>query len=100
LPARPRIGLSREARADLRQARAYYDGQRNGLGREFVVAIVDTLEVVVERPGSFPQVHSDVRRAIVKRFPYGVFFRLVGGAVRVIAIMHLHRDPGTWRRRG
>jgi len=91
--------MSAEARSDLRQAMEYYQQQRQDLGNRFVSAVVDALEVITDRPGSFPQVHADLRRAIVKRFPYGVFFRIIADVVRVVAIMHLHRDPGTWRRR-
>ena len=91
--------MSGDARDDLRQVRDYYEQQRESLGRRFVSAVVDAIDVITERPGSFPQVHADLRRAIVKRFPYGVFFRVVGDVVRVVAIIHLHRDPGAWRRR-
>jgi plasmid stabilization system protein ParE len=93
------VSLSRLARQDLRQARDYYDQQRAGLGRRWVLAVVDALDAIVARPGSFPVVHADLRRAIVKRFPYGVFFRTAQEDIRVVAILHLHRDPGTWRRR-
>jgi plasmid stabilization system protein ParE len=100
LAASRRVGLSAEARRDLRQTVDWYDRQRPGLGERFLQSLVDTLDLVTERPGAFPLVHLDIRRAIVRRFPYGVFFRLIGETIRVVAVMHLHRDPDTWRRRG
>jgi toxin ParE1/3/4 len=87
------------ARNDLRDIFDYYEQRKAGLGRQFLAALVDTLEFVVERPGSFPEVWSDVRRARLAHFPYGVFFRTSADTIHVIAVMHLHRDSGAWRRR-
>jgi plasmid stabilization system protein ParE len=94
-----RIRLLAEARQDLREARDWYEQQRKGLGREFVAILVETLDTIVERPESFPQVHNDARRARMRKFPFGVFFRLPGDAIRVTAILNLRRDPATLRRR-
>jgi plasmid stabilization system protein ParE len=93
------VSLSAEARRDLRQIVDYYNLQRPGLGQRFVLAVVDRPEAVAETPGSFPQVYADLRRSIVRKFPYGIFYRTVDEVVRVVAIMHLHRDPESWRRR-
>jgi plasmid stabilization system protein ParE len=87
------------ARNDLGEIVDYYEQQKARLGRQFLAALVSTLEFVVERPSSFPEVCADVRRARLTKFPYGVFFRFTPDTIQVIAIMHLHRDPGAWRRR-
>ena len=44
-------------------------------------------------------VHREVRRAIPRRFPYGVFYRIDGTDVLVFAVVDLHRDPSTWQDR-
>ena len=54
---------------------------------------------VGETPLQFPAVHLDIRRALVRPFPYGIFFRDFASHVRVVAIVHLHRDPVSWRTR-
>jgi hypothetical protein len=56
-------------------------------------------DLIVARPALFPMVYEDVRRALLRRFPYGIFFRDLGGTRRVIAVMDLRRDPQRWRRR-
>ena len=43
--------------------------------------------------------YREVRRAIPRRFPYGVFYRIVGSEVLVFAVVDLHRDPSTWQDR-
>jgi plasmid stabilization system protein ParE len=87
------------AREDLREIRDFYEGRQAGLGRVFLAALVNTLDLVVDRPMSFPNVHADLRRARLSKFPHGVFFRTSDDTIDVIAIMHLHRDPRTWHRR-
>jgi len=44
-------------------------------------------------------VHREVRRAIPRRFPYGVFYRIDGVDLLVFAVVDLHRDPSTWQDR-
>jgi hypothetical protein len=50
-------------------------------------------------PLQFPCATSDVRRAILARFPFGVFFFVDGDTIVVIAFMHLHRHPSSWAQR-
>lgn len=91
--------MSPDAREDLKLAIRYYERQRRYLGRRFVAGVVEAIDVIVDRPNSFPLLHDDVRRAIVSKFPYGVFFRLPPDTIRIIGIIHLHRDPRVWRGR-
>jgi len=44
-------------------------------------------------------VSRDVRRAMLHRFPFGVFFFVEGDRATVLAVLHLHRDPSSWERR-
>ena len=99
-----RAGLGREASAELAEAAAWYDEQRQGLGSAFLDAVEEVLSAVAERPASFPQLERPseplVRRALVQRFPYAlVFVELGGGESRVIAVAHAKRDPRYWIQR-
>jgi len=70
-----------------------------GWGVDLMLAVEATLAEIRRRPGSFPAVHNDVRRALLKRFPYGVFFLVGDAAISVIAIFHAKRDPRIWQQR-
>lgn len=91
--------LTREAKGDIAEARRWYERQREGLGREFLDAVAATLDRIAGSPRQFPIAARDVRRAGVKRFPYGVFFHLEEGTAVVIAVMHDSRSPRRWRSR-
>jgi len=89
-----------EADADLKEARAWYDNVRSELGERFAYAVEDTVETISEGPLQFPVVHRKLRRAGVRRFPYGIFFEVEESRVVVIACLHRRRDPQRWKARG
>jgi toxin ParE1/3/4 len=91
------VGL--EAEAEAWQAAGWYERRSPGLGRAFLDLLEETLDDIAAMPRQFPLVYRDVRRALLKRFPFGVFFRLRRDQIRVLAIMHLSRDPKRWQRR-
>ena len=61
--------------------------------------VQETLEAIGSDPESGPVIHRDIRRRLLKRFPYGIFYRLVQGQVVVVACFHAKRDPAVWRSR-
>ncbi|MBI1736151.1 MAG: type II toxin-antitoxin system RelE/ParE family toxin [Candidatus Rokubacteria bacterium] len=94
-----RLVVRPEAHTELLDARAWYEGQRPGLGTEFVAAVDSVFAALLDHPLACPRVHGDIRRAVVPRFPYGIYFRVVGDDVRVLAVMHGRRLPRRWRSR-
>ena len=57
------------------------------------------VECIASNPLAFPAVHGETRRAVVRRFPYGVYFRVIGDDVVVTAVMHGRRLPRRWQSR-
>ncbi|MCB9762430.1 MAG: type II toxin-antitoxin system RelE/ParE family toxin [Alphaproteobacteria bacterium] len=93
------IRISSEARVDLLEAWAWYEDQRLGLGDEFTVCVEAALEKVARFPEAWATVHGEVRRVIVRRFPYGVFYVVEDGELVVLAVAHGRREPGYWLSR-
>jgi len=94
-----RLVVRRQAKADIREAARWYERQRVGLGRAFVQQIDALLDRVRLNPMQYQVVHREVRRAIPRRFSYGVFYRIDGADVLVFAVVDLHRDPSIWQDR-
>ena len=65
-----------QAKADVRRAAKWYERQRNGLGREFVAEVDVALARIQANPEQYEVRYRDIRHAILRRFPYGVFYRL------------------------
>lgn len=87
------------AEADMDSAARWYELQRRGLGREFVLCVENTFESMQHYPAAYPSVGDQFRRALVRRFPYVVYFRFDGQSIKVYAVMHTHRHPAEWKRR-
>jgi plasmid stabilization system protein ParE len=89
-----------EADADLKEALAWYEGIHPDLGIRFLMAVESTVETIAEHPLHFQVLHKRVRRAGIRRFPYGLFFELESDRILVMACMHGRRNPKRWKIRG
>ena len=88
-----------EAKEDIGNARDWYESKTAGLGEEFRQAIQETVSRIVANPESFRKVRRNIRRAIVHRFPYGVFFIDESSRIVIIAVAHFRRSPRVWQSR-
>jgi plasmid stabilization system protein ParE len=93
------IRFTPEADADLTEAREWYSHQRAGLDLEFMDSVDEALSRVVRNPQSFPIVYRDLRRVVVRRFPFAVFYSLTSEQILVTAVFHSRRDPELWQSR-
>lgn len=87
------------AQEELIQAIDWYEKQRHGLGARFIVAVEATIEAIKRTPMLFTVVHKNIRRARIKRFPYGIFFEFDEELVIIAAIYHAKRSPGGMMKR-
>jgi plasmid stabilization system protein ParE len=88
-----------EVRAEINEAYRWYENQQSGLGDEFLDRISETLDRICQMPESYAVVYRDIRRAVVQRFPYAVYYRVVSSRVVVTAIFHGRRNPKAWQTR-
>jgi len=91
--------LRPQARAELLEAHAWYEGERPGLGRAFFAEVRSATALLRQMPDAFPVVHVSIRRVLLKRFPYALYYSLEDGAVVIVAVVHGRRDPATWQSR-
>lgn len=94
-----RLIIRQDAETDITSGYDWYERQREGLGAEFIGEISATLNAVQAQPLRFPVVLGKLHRALVHRFPYGVFFVARNDEVIVVAAMHLSRNPRRVQRR-
>lgn len=88
-----------EAQTDTREAALWYERRESGLGTEFVYQIRNTLQQITDHPLRFPIVSEEVRRALLQKFPYSVYFINEPDGIAIIAVLHQHKRPETWQAR-
>jgi len=88
-----------EAEADIEESFDWYEAQESGLGHDFRLAVSRCLGLIEARPLMFPDVYRGLRRAVINRFPYSVYFLVSEKRVIVFACVHQKRDPGVWKSR-
>jgi len=94
-----RAYLRPEAEADIEEAAAWYEKQLEGLGYEFLDEVLSVFETISCNPGMYPVVHRHTRRALIHRFPFGIYYRIEGKMIVVVAVMHGSRHPKRWQKR-
>ena len=87
------------AAADIERAYVWYERERPGLGEEFLAEVFTSVQAVLARPEVFPILHRQTRRALVRRFPYALFFRMMGERIVFVACFHVRRSPSVWKQR-
>ena len=77
----------------------YYVQAQSGLGRDFLRSVEKTLTKIGENPERYGFAEGDIHEAMLKRFPFAIYFRVLTDRIRVLAIFHTSRDPSEWTSR-
>jgi hypothetical protein len=85
--------------SELIEAVEFYNGQKEGLGFEFSDEIRTTIERIIQYPDAWTLISKRTRRCRTSRFLYGIIYQVRGETLLIIAVMHLHRDPQSWKSR-
>lgn len=81
------------AKVELNEAAQYYEAKNSGLGAAFLAEAERSVAAVVEHPEAGPLISGFVRRRMLRRFPYGLLYRVRGDRIRILAVMNLRRRP-------
>jgi plasmid stabilization system protein ParE len=87
------------ARQDIADAFAWYERQSLGLGLEFLRSVEATVVSIQRHPQMYPAALADYRRALIRRFPYVVFYQGETQRIVIYAIFHCSQDPDRWKAR-
>jgi plasmid stabilization system protein ParE len=94
------VRIRPQADADLLEARTWYETQEAGRGTVFFEAVSAIVQRIADMPLAFPLADGQTRRAVLRRFPYSVYFQVRADHILIVAIMHNSRDPRRWQARG
>jgi plasmid stabilization system protein ParE len=91
--------IAPEAEIDIEEAYAWYEPQGVGRGENFLDRVDACIQAILRFPEMHAVFHKNYRRALIRRFPYAVFYEYADNTVIVYCVFHTARDPEKWRRR-
>ena len=91
--------LEPEAEAEIAEAASWYEARNPGLGPEFLRAVEGLLGAIQRNPHQYQVVFREVRRAALRRFPYGLMYIATEREIIVVACIHGRRNPNRWKGR-
>jgi plasmid stabilization system protein ParE len=94
-----RLRLTPEAELDLDEAHLWYQAQAPGRAADFVAAVNSCVTSIRRHPEAYQMVDPTMRRALLRRFPYAVFYEIGPVEIMVYAVFHCARNPRAWKRR-
>ena len=93
------LRIRAQARAEIAEAFEWYLARSQDASADFLAELDVAMNKIVEAPEHFPVVRGRLRRVLLYRFPYAVYYKLYPSCISVVGVIHGHRHPATWLRR-
>lgn len=88
-----------EAEADLFDAVNWYEVKVKSLGSHFLLNVEAAVESILRTPEAFTPIYKNTRRALVRKFPFGIHYLIDGDKIIVLAVFHVKRNPNELKKR-
>lgn len=83
----------------MEEAFCWYEERSPGLGAEFVRSLEAGIERIRRTPLLSATIHGNIRRLLIRRFPYGIFYFIDGSEIFILGCLHAKRNPTSWKGR-
>jgi len=87
------------ANAEMNEAAQFYEEASPGLGVDFLKELEHSVSQIRRNPNSGSLIKFQVRRKVLRKYPYSLLYKLRGDQIRILAVMHHRRRPFYWRKR-
>jgi toxin ParE1/3/4 len=91
--------ISPFAELDLDTIHDWYSLHNETAFKKFDHAFEVELKSILSNPHQFQIIHKTIRRAILKKFPYSIFYRIIDDKVIILSVIHHKRNPKVWKKR-
>jgi len=88
-----------EALQEYEESALYYKKISRELAISFIDSVEKGIEKILENSRAWPIIDEDVRRHLIKRFPFGIYYTIERDYILILAVMHMNRKPGYWKNR-
>lgn len=94
-----RVVFHPDAEAEMVAAAKFYEARSAGLGADFIAEVERATRALVGYSRVGHRFSRRLRRILLRRFPYGLLYRVEPDQIFVVAVAHVRRRPGYWRGR-
>ncbi len=94
------IHLHPDAEIEFKESVIWYQKQQAGTDLEFVRCIDEAVQKIKRNPRQFPKVYKNLRRVVVKKFPFIILYDFSETEIKIYAVFHSKRNPRIFKRRG
>lgn len=88
-----------EAEEDIKEAFQWYDKKHIELGKDFLHCVEEGIKKIRNNPQLYPIVYRNIRRILIRRFPFCIFFIETPDKLVILAVIHGRRNPKRWKER-
>jgi len=81
------------AESHIDEAVGWYYLQADDLESKFLGALKETFDKILDNPLIYPHINNKYRRALVRKFPYIVYFYVDKNTIKISAVFHTSRSP-------
>ncbi len=88
-----KLVLSQNARLEIEESKEYYNLQKETLGDEFKRDIQSAIDNIKKSPNLYPNISENIKRTLLHRFPFSIFYTIKEDTILILAVAHQHRRP-------
>lgn len=88
-----------DAEEEMFEAVKYYQSRTSGLGSDYLSEVERAIASIAKSPLTWPKIEGELRRRLVRRFPFGILYFDESEEIVIVAVAHLRRKPGYWKKR-
>ncbi len=94
-----KVSYHPEAADEYEEAIAYYEDCQTGLGKQLSQEIDAAIKLILAFPTAWTMLEGEIRRILVRRFPFGLLYISRNDEIYILAVMNLNRNPNYWKNR-
>jgi hypothetical protein len=93
------VSFHEDASAEYEAAFEWYFLRSEFVASRFAEEMNGAIATISEAPQRWPEVIKDIRKFLLRRFPFAVFYREIPSGIQVLAVARGYRKPGYWKKR-
>ena len=94
-----KIKVTSAAKQDIKNAVDWYNDQKNDLGLAFKTYVIQAIEKIKLNPFAFQKRYKTNRIKFLRKYPYGIHYKLTEDFIIILAVFHTSRSPKNWKKR-